>query len=177
MTVLNFYFDMDGTLCEWKPTKDLSVLYMPGYFLNLRPQENVVKLLTDLLDAGYKVSVLSAVLGPQQEAEKRIWLGRVFGERRPEIPAIFVPCGGNKSKYVSVSSETILIDDHSPNLVQWVNAGGNGIKVLNGFNGSGKNWKGERIDSAAPILVSEVIGKSVSCASDSAAKPFVVATV
>lgn len=165
--MLQFYFDMDGTLAEWKCIKDISVLYMPGYFLDLRPQEHVVKLLLDVLDAGYPVSVLSACLGPQQESEKRIWLGRVFGDRRPEIPAIFVPNGANKSKYVNVTNETVLIDDHSPNLVQWSNAnGGIGIKLLNEFNGSGRNWKGPRIDSSKPIPLSEVLAIARATRSD-----------
>ncbi|MBQ6105728.1 MAG: hypothetical protein IJL03_07250 [Lachnospiraceae bacterium] len=155
--MLHFYFDMDGTLCEWKPCKDLSVLYRPGYFVGLKKQEHVVTLLCDLLDAGYPCTVLSAVLGEQQESEKRIWLGRVFGDRRPEIPAIFVPNGSNKSHYVSATEETVLLDDHSPNLTKWYSAGGTGIKVLNGFNGSGKNWQGPRVDARGKISVEEVL--------------------
>lgn len=155
--MLHFYFDMDGTLCEWKPCKDLSVLYRPGYFLGLKKQEHVVTLLCDLLNAGYPCTVLSAVLGDLQENEKRIWLGRVFGDRRPEIPSIFVPNGSNKSRFVSVNENAVLLDDHSPNLKNWKAAGGTGIKVLNGWTGSGKNWQGPRIDGRERISVDEVL--------------------
>ena len=155
--MLHFYFDMDGTLCEWKPCEDLSVLYKPGYFLGLKRQEHVVSLLCELLDRGYPCTVLSAVLGEVQEAEKRIWLGRVFGDRRPEIPAIFVPNGSNKSHYVSVNEETVLLDDHSPNLTKWKAAGGTGNKVLNGFNGSGRTWQEGRADARGRISVEEVL--------------------
>lgn len=160
--MLSFYFDMDGTLCEWKPVRDFSVLYQPGYFLNLKPQENVVNLLLSLLDRGYSISILSAILGTQQEAEKRIWLGRVFGDRRPEIKTIFVPNGANKGKYVSVSPETILLDDYSLNLLKWREAGGAAIKVLNGINGAGNKWSGARLNAMEPISVSEVLARAAS---------------
>ena len=148
-----FYFDMDGTLAEWRPAKSLGYLFVPGYFESLAPQEHVVRLAKQLVCTGHSVCILSAVLGPQQESEKRAWLQREFGDLLSEIHVVFVPCGANKSKYVVVDRDAVLLDDHSPNLWQWYHAGGVEIKAINNINGSGKSWRGSRVDALSPIPV------------------------
>lgn len=153
------YFDMDGTLAEWRPAASMEELLTPGYFASLAPHKHVVALAKDLLMLGYPVAILSAVLGPQQEREKREWLMREFGDLLSELTVVFVPCGANKSRYVDARG-AVLLDDHSPNLWQWHAAEGIAIKAINQINGSGKSgksWRGARIDALSPVPVSSFL--------------------
>ena len=48
----------------------------------------------------------------------------------------FTICGTSKSEAIKdLSSNDILLDDHSPNLNEWIEAGGKAIKILNEYNG------------------------------------------
>lgn len=149
-----YFFDMDGTLCEFKPGATMEELYSKGYFRSLKPQKNVCSLLHSLMLAGKEVYVLSAVLGTQQEKEKRDWL---FDNRiwLPQNHILFVPCGTNKASCINVSKDTILIDDHTPNLLGWQSAGGTGVKVLNGINGRHGRWKGKAISTGSQLNAEE----------------------
>lgn len=127
-----FYVDMDGTLCEWNGNADYRV---PYYFLNLAPQENVVKSIKELVSIGADVRIATAVIGDEAIADKREWLAR-YG--LDNIPFIAIPYGEDKDKYL-IGSERVLIDDHTPNLLKF---GGKGIKVLNGINHKKGVWRG-----------------------------------
>ena len=45
----------------------------------------------------------------------------------------------------------ILIDDHTPNLHRWEEAGGIGVKWLNEINGNNGRFEGARVGSAAEL--------------------------
>ena len=144
---MKYYFDMDGTLCEFRTDAKPEDLYRDGYFRSLKEPPGVVALLKLLVRSGRDVYVLSAVLGTKQETEKRAWLTD-HGIVLPESHLIFVPCGTNKANAVPfVGKETVLIDDHTPNLLDWKAAGGTGIKVLTGINGKHGRWKGKAFQS------------------------------
>ncbi len=145
------FVDMDGTLAEWKPTKKLETLYEEGYFLNLKPYENVVEAIKLIINQNpnIEVFVLSAYLRDSDYAlsEKNTWLDKYL----PEIDAehrIFCTCQTrvNKKEYVpgGILETDCLLDDHSPNLNDW-EPPAIGLKLLNGINGAGINWQGERI--------------------------------
>ena len=81
--------------------------------------------------------------------EKNIWVEKYFpymhrGNR------LFVPQNIRKSEYVralvgDVNNDYVLLDDYSKNLHDWVSAGGRGIKLLNGSNGTVGSWKGPSV--------------------------------
>lgn len=139
---MKYFFDMDGTLCEFRIDARLDDLYKKGYFLSLKEHPNVVILLKNLIANGEEVYILSAVLGAQQEYEKRQWI-REHDIVLPEEHLLFVPCGSNKAERVKVDGTSVLVDDHTPNLLDWKAAGGIGVKVLTGINGLHGRWKGK----------------------------------
>lgn len=154
-----FYFDMDGTLTQFHYVDD-KTLHTPGYFENLEPMPHVLDLAKNLVLGTFNVSILSAVLGPVQQEEKERWLKREFGDLLSKINVIFVPCGSDKSKYVTVDENAVLIDDHSPNLWQWSESGGKAIKLLNNVNGRNKSkrpWTGKRVSGLSPIAVEDFL--------------------
>ena len=72
------FFDMDGTLAEWKAAKEPEDLYEKDYFLSLKPYQSVVEAAWKLYESGEaEVFILSAVLADSRYAipEKNAWLG------------------------------------------------------------------------------------------------------
>ena len=71
------FIDMDGTLAEFRPLAMLEDLLEKGYFLNLKPMENVIEAVRQLVrEPEIEVYTLSAVLrdNPYALAEKKQWL-------------------------------------------------------------------------------------------------------
>ncbi len=151
------FVDMDGTLAEWQHTPRLETLYERGYFANLRPQEEVVKAVRQLIrQPEPEVYILSAVLSDSSYArrEKTEWLQRYLPELPPRY-ILFPPCGTCKAEFVpdGVQPGDMLLDDYTQNLQEWP---GIGIKLLNGCNNTRQSWKGSRISafaSAQEILI------------------------
>lgn len=146
------FVDLDGTAAEWLPVDEFEDLFKEGYFLNIKPHENVVAAIEALhKENGPEIFVLSAYLTESQYAlkEKNIWVEKYFpymhrGNR------LFVPQNIRKSEYVralvgDVNNDYVLLDDYSKNLHDWVSAGGRGIKLLNGSNGTVGSWKGPSV--------------------------------
>ena len=160
------FIDMDGTLTEFEYV-DRDVLYAPGYFENLAPNEPVLLGLKDFIEFynesnKFEICILSNYLVDHNTAreEKLAWLDKhapFLKEHGCKI--ILNPCGESKRLAVPGFDArenpvvNILLDDHSPNLLDFCGYGdttsekdgkilGNeGIKVLNKINGSGTKWK------------------------------------
>ncbi len=138
------FVDMDGTLTKFiDQSKNPDVLLQPGYFEALPPQQNVVDAVKlAVTQQKYEVYILSAALDtPTAILEKDAWLDRYL----PEVDGphrLFVANGSVKSLCVpgGVRENDILLDDYSHNLHEWVEAGGLGIKVMNGINGHNGTW-------------------------------------
>lgn len=145
------FVDMDGTLAEFKPVDTLEKLYEEGYFLNLKPQMNVVIAIKDIIknNPDIEVYIMSSVLSDSKYAleEKNKWIDFYL----PDIEKshrIFPPCGEDKIKYIPENlyeRNNYLLDDYTKNLVGW-EPPGIGIKLLNGINDTHKSWKGKRVD-------------------------------
>jgi len=145
---VTFYIDMDGTLAEFKRV-DIRALYEPMYFLRLQPNENVIMGLQNLKSAHPEISiqVLSCVLADRPNAveEKMDWLRR-YCPFLLECSPCFIPCGTNKGAIAKEEGISVLLDDHSPNLIEFTEKSNClGIKLLNGINGEGKKWQGATI--------------------------------
>ena len=147
------FVDMDGVLAVFHPEKSIEEIAEPGYFLSLEAQENVVnaiKILIKKTSATHSICILSSVLNDTAREEKIYWLDKYL----PEIISdnrIFVPYGMSKADFIrdyteSISTDDILLDDFTKNLLDWH---GVGIKLLNSINNTNKTWKGFVVNGLA----------------------------
>lgn len=152
------FWDMDGTLAKWNTAATVEDLYSKGYFLNREPEEDLC-FLAGLLSGGIESYILTACMAGSDYLipEKKIWIKKEIPMLRHRI--LFVPCGVSKADFVrdmfreDLCTEDILIDDHSPNLIKWEEAGGQGVKWINGINNSAKSgFSGARCDSSSDLF-------------------------
>lgn len=144
------YYDMDGTLANFdgKPNALQRFAVEPGFFTDLAPTSlcEALSLATTLPEVAANTHILSASPNEQADADKMIWLKANL----PHIPAenihiIRGGAGADERKAAFAKDGSILVDDYSKNLITWEQAGGIGVKALNGNNGSGRTWKGETL--------------------------------
>lgn len=146
------FFDLDGTVAEWRVAATFEDLLKPGYFYTLNPTE-IALFANQMKKVVKNCYVLSAYM-PETNAlkEKQMWCEKYL----PEFDAmhqLYVPCGIDKARFVMealkrpLTKEDILIDDYSINLIEWENANGFGIKWLNGINGNNNTFNGIRTNS------------------------------
>lgn len=146
------FVDIDGTLAVWQVGTPYEELLKRGYFRNLPAHESVVQavrmLIAEEKELGFETYALSALMpgNPWAEEDKRVWLA----EHLPELAAsrmIFCEPGAKKAEIVSekfgrIHRGFVLLDDYSENLHAWEQAGGKGIKLRNGINGTKGTWNG-----------------------------------
>lgn len=128
------FMDMDGVLCKFQTGTPAEDLYKRGYFKRLPAQKEFVKLYNDLCEKGYDVYILSAYLADSKYArmEKYLWLDTHISIEWDH--RILLKCGESKAEAVKERIGTfeqnfVLIDDYSPNCLEWDKAGGAYIKV------------------------------------------------
>lgn len=151
------FFDMDGTIVEYKQGKTIEEITEPGYFKKLQPIENMLTAARNIAQEGnYDIFILSHYMTEQAKIDKNKWIDNFFPEI-DELHRIFVPYGMDKSEMrpKPKMSSDVLIDDLSLNLHKWK---GVGIKVLNGINGTKKTWKGYTVsaNSTQNIITSTI---------------------
>lgn len=145
------YFDLDGTLAEWKTGATMSEIQQKDYYFQLR-STNLVPFANHLVKyRDIETMILSQYLPNIYALEdKKRWCDTYVPSIDKEH-RIFVPCGIGKPEYIqetlrhTLSEDDILIDDYSKNLIEWVGAGGTAIKWLNGINGINGTFQGYRI--------------------------------
>ena len=117
------------------------------FLLGITVDKNLINIFTLTYPLQFIYSLLKSAFGisPNIYAlkEKNNWLNKYL----PELPIekrIFVPYGDVKYKYLpsKITSFDYLIDDHTKNLLDWKEAGGTGIKFLNGINHIKGIWQG-----------------------------------
>lgn len=143
------FVDMDGTIAEFQVISQLEKLYEKGYFLKLKPIENVLDAIKMIIreNPEIEVYVISSVLSDSKYAleEKNKWLDKYLPEIDP-AHRIFPPCGEDKKNYVigGVRKTDFLLDDYTKNLILW-QPPAKAIKLLNGINHTIGTWKGNRV--------------------------------
>lgn len=119
----------------------------PGFYLSLQPVSNMVDTIR-LLIAKYpniEVEILSAAFSEAAIEEKNQWLDTHLWEITSEHRH-FVRVGEDKTKVFGGDVKGItLLDDYTRNLHKWQDAGGRGIKLLNGENNASGKWKGDYV--------------------------------
>ena len=143
------YLDMDGTIASWEDFNiPKSVFEKPEFYLDLEPCKNVIDAIKIIIKR-YKdveIRILSAAMNEESIKSKNKWLDMYL----PEITKDkrhFIIVGEKKTDFIDAShpEDYILIDDYTTNLLEWKNAGGLGIKFLNGDNGLNGKWTGDFI--------------------------------
>jgi 5'(3')-deoxyribonucleotidase len=150
------FFDLDGTLIEYKPVISVEQFLQPGYFLYLRPFCQMLKTVQALMeDPDVEVYILTGIPKKSKTAkrEKLTWIKWNL-PGFPEDHCLFVINGEDKQESVpgGIRNSDCLIDDYSHNLHFWK---GKGIKAMNGVNGHHGTWKADTInvyDDASLIL-------------------------
>ncbi len=139
------FVDMDGTLAKWHNVESEEVLLEKGYYENLEPNKNLANAIKEFIKNGEDIYILSSFLSNSNFAldEKKKWLEKYLPELSTE-KQIFVKYGDSKTSYIpgGISKNDYLIDDYTKNLIPWKEAGGIGIKFLNGINNTKGTWKG-----------------------------------
>lgn len=144
---MRIFFDMDGVLAYWNDKASYETYSTPGYFRNLEPVSNVVKMAKKLFDTcDNEIFICSACLDKDREEEKNFWLDKYL----PYIDSehrVFTRCGKSKTDAVyeftgSLKNDDVLIDDFTNNLKEWY---GIPVKLMNGMNGTKGTWKGRKI--------------------------------
>lgn len=151
---VRLFIDFDGTMAEWR----VGGRYLEdGYALSLKPHKELVSVVRELsLRGGVEIYVASAVVSERAARDKDAWLDTYIPEI-DRLHRLYIPYGENKAAWIGaklgrrLGTDDILLDDHSPNLLAWEEAGGRGIKFLNGINGKGLSWKGDRLESAGML--------------------------
>ena len=149
---LKLFVDMDGTLAEWRKACSIEHLYLDGYFYTLKPNKELISFLKNTLHSIIEIDVFiaSSYITEKSKIEKNMWLDKYFPVNKNN--RIFIPEGINKSSYIikhlnePISKKHILLDDYTPNLIEWRNAGGTAIKALNGVNRIEGKWDGLLFD-------------------------------
>lgn len=140
---MRYFIDMDGTLAVY-PIEIENWWEIEGIFHTLEPQDNAIKAIKRLIKNGQEVYILSAYNAdfPSAKEGKNFWLDKYLPEINDEH-RIFTVVGTEKTDYVpgGVQSTDVLLDDYNKNLEAWAEAGGIGIKLLNGINNR-KTWGG-----------------------------------
>lgn len=154
---IRVYFDMDGTIAKWRNVS-IEETRKPGYFADLEPEMELLDFMRDAIKRGEHIYILSSYYTDTRALlEKKKWLDRYL----PEIDSahcLFVPYGKtNKTEFLvgmlhrKLSKADILVDDHTPNLQCWEEAGGQGVKWLNQINGKKGCFEGARVGSAEEL--------------------------
>lgn len=145
------YFDLDGTLAEWKAVATTLELQQKDYFFRLKPT-NLVPFVNQLKKRrDIETMTLSQYLPDTYALEDKNRWCDVYTPGIDLEHRIFVPCGIGKTEFIQetlrrpLSEDDILVDDYSKNLTEWCAAGGTAIKWLNGINGNGGTFQGLRI--------------------------------
>lgn len=150
------FVDLDGTLAEFRRISSDEELLADGYYFNLRPMSQVIDMVKDIAvnnKDDVDVYILSAYLTESRTAyfDKLRWCKKYIPEIEPNH-IVLLPCGLNKAEYIKETLPNVdhfgsfyLLDDYTKNLNQWHEAGGIGIKLVNGINDTHKTWQGLRV--------------------------------
>lgn len=168
------FIDSDGTLFQFPSQYTLYDLTTPHFFENLYPYENVVEGLREFHQEHPEIELYIAthVLSDESSQEKmKCYQKHHIFDFIKKDNVLFIPYGTDKNIYVqdflfshnSTLTDCYLLDDYTPNLLKWEDAGGQGIKIYNGVNGQYGRWKGYMFHYDMPAwMISHNIEKAMN---------------
>lgn len=140
MTKQQIFIDLDDTLADFNSETNALQRFSTeqGFFKNLRPT-NLVNRIKKLPYQDFYI--LSTSPNIQADNDKKAWVKRYLPQVKDEN-IILVRDNSEKARY---AKGNLLLDDHTPNLLDWVANGGYGIKVINHFNNKNGTHKQRNI--------------------------------
>lgn len=145
--------DLDGTVAKWQLGTPFDALFEKDYYANLEPEEGLISNIKYSFDEGLiEPVVISAYFTevPYPKEDKIKWCKKhlPFVEN-----IILVPYGQNKMEYakkngLKINNNFVMIEDFTQSLNDVVNAGGIGVKFMNGINGTNGTWNGYKLYKA-----------------------------
>lgn len=154
------FFDLDGTLAEWRGGARREELLEKGYFISLRPIPEMIEAARRVNEnEDLSVYILSKywTCGDFALPEKIEWCEKYL----PFIPKdhlLFVPDETEKAEFVKratgegVTPSDVLVDDYTKNLYEWMQNGGTGVKCINEWNDRTKKFVGLRVRTADDVM-------------------------
>lgn len=142
MTKQQIFIDLDDTLANFNEQENALQRFTTeqGFFKNLRP----TKLVNRIKKLPYQdFYILSTSPNKQADIDKREWVAKHL----PLIPSHHIILVRDNSQKAIYANGNLLIDDHTPNLIDWVANGGYGIKVINHFNNKNGTHKRKNIQA------------------------------
>ena len=145
-------FDMDGSLFDFPSRQDWeTAMYEHGFFESLEAYPIMKEYVHQLGEEIGWENIYIMSVGPTfySFVEKASSLKRDF-PKIPEKNVVLGMMGINKAEYFSSVTgldihNCILYDDYSKNCIEWRNAGGIAVKIINQINGKGNSWNGPRM--------------------------------
>lgn len=142
MTKQQIFIDLDDTLANFneQPNALQRFTTEPEFFKNLKP----TKLVNRIKKLPYQdFYILSTSPNMQADKDKRAWVTKHL----PLIPSHHIILVRDNSQKAMYAKGNLLLDDHTPNLIDWVANGGYGIKVINHFNNKNGTHKRKNIQA------------------------------
>ena len=141
-------FDVDGVLNDIRDGQ-MQDFVRPEYFAQRPARREMLLVVLLLWCTGVDVRFITAVYNQSIIEAKRKWLA---ASGVGDIPVAYPLCGTPKMLAFPdlQGRHPLLVDDHTPNLFQWEQDGGVGVKFLNGHNGRGGRWQGPKIACNMP---------------------------
>ena len=125
-----YYFDLDGVLADFNAEENGVDRFESekGFFKNLKPIRENVRMINWLIKNGYDVRIISLSPKKRTDKDKREWLKfYVPALKRKHI--ILPRSGTNKATIIKDIENAILFDDYGHNCRLWEEQGGQAIKI------------------------------------------------
>ena len=135
---MHYYYDLDGTLVDFESQPNALQRYNieRGFFKKLKATKHCNEVVKQLTDYSI-IHILSTSPNEQATKDKIEWIK----ENLPNLPLENIHIVYDNKDKAQYAKGNVLIDDHTPNLIDWIKNNGHGIKSINKVNGKGGKHK------------------------------------
>lgn len=170
MTRKYVFWDMDGTLFPFDPNATEDQLYSRSHYRDMLPVSRIWIQMRELMhNPNQEHFILTKYLNEEAKLGKDDALDKMHF---PKERRLYVPYEQGKAQFAKgflkrkLGKDCILLDDHTPNLIDWSMAGGCAIKVLNDINNKGGTWKGLKLSREGKIIPAQILSDNPNVVDD-----------